>query len=133
LTPASDGSQVRLLPGCESTGDCLKAVQRQQPVASAGVLHWRLILAEQSYITASMHRYTMGCSAAIRLINNNYMEKPKFKEKEKEAVDYIKIYCHSEDIEGNHLDADRKLRDFLLELGYNYLVNEWDKVNKWYA
>jgi hypothetical protein len=40
--------------------------------------------------------------------------------------------CH-EDAEQAHSDADGVLCDALRQLGYGDIVDEWQKVEKWYA
>lgn len=37
------------------------------------------------------------------------------------------------DTEASHSDADKVLCDLLVALGYASVVDEWEKVNKWYA
>jgi len=37
------------------------------------------------------------------------------------------------DIEGNHRIADMVLTDALLALGEKEIVQEWEKLEKWYA
>jgi len=42
--------------------------------------------------------------------------------------------CQSNfDIEAAHVDADGVLTDLLTELGYQDVVAEWEKIDKWYA
>lgn len=48
-------------------------------------------------------------------------------------INHIKEYCFTGDVEANHGEADNALKLFLLELGYKDLVDEWEKVKKWYA
>jgi len=48
-------------------------------------------------------------------------------------IKYIKEYCHSGDTEADHGEADKALCLFLRSLGYGELVDEWEKVDKWYA
>lgn len=52
---------------------------------------------------------------------------------EEKAINYIKKYCYTDDPEENHGEADRMLCLFLISLGYNKLVDEYEKVGKWYA
>jgi hypothetical protein len=54
-------------------------------------------------------------------------------ENEKKWINHIKEYCHSGDVENDHSEADKALKLFLLSLGYSALVEEWEKVEKWYA
>ena len=37
------------------------------------------------------------------------------------------------DIEMAHVESDVALCDLLIALGYEHVVKEYDKVNKWYA
>lgn len=53
--------------------------------------------------------------------------------REQKWINYIKEYCFSDDGEENHIEADKALTLFLLELGYEKLVDEWEKIGKWYA
>lgn len=42
--------------------------------------------------------------------------------------------CQSNfDTEAAHVDADGVLTDLLTSLGYQDVVAEWEKVDKWYA
>jgi hypothetical protein len=45
----------------------------------------------------------------------------------------FKNNCTSGDIEANHCEADDILCDLLNDLGYTELVNEFKKLEKWYA
>lgn len=45
----------------------------------------------------------------------------------------LKAAQQNEDIESAHADADNVLCDLLLKLGYTKIVEEYHKVNKWYA
>lgn len=51
---------------------------------------------------------------------------------EEQAINYIKKYCFTKDIEENHSEADRALILLLISLGYPE-VDEWEKIIKWYA
>lgn len=55
------------------------------------------------------------------------------KENEQKWINHIKAYCYSGDVEANHSEADKALTLFLLSLGYSALVEEWEKIDKWYA
>lgn len=57
----------------------------------------------------------------------------KLIENEQKWVNHIKEYCHSGDVEGDHSEADKALKLFLLSLGHSAIVEEWEKVKKWYA
>jgi hypothetical protein len=54
-----------------------------------------------------------------------------------EAVDAFKLRLRDQqqngDYEGAHSIADDILCEVLDTLGYAEIVNEWDKVGKWYA
>ncbi len=58
---------------------------------------------------------------------------------EEKWINYIKEYCYpsearkTEDTENWHGEADKALCLFLRSLGYDKLVDEWEKVPKWYA
>ena len=41
--------------------------------------------------------------------------------------------CNSGDIEIDHGTADHILCEFLRSLGYSYMVDEYEKIDKWYA
>lgn len=45
----------------------------------------------------------------------------------------LKAAQQNEDIESAHADADDVLCDLLLKLGYTKIVEEYNKVSKWYA
>lgn len=48
-------------------------------------------------------------------------------------INYIKEYCFTGDTESDHVEADKALKLFLLSLGYKDLIEEYEKVEKWYA
>lgn len=52
---------------------------------------------------------------------------------EQEAIAKLRERCYSGDVELDHSNADEILCEFLRGLGYFDLVEEWDKVEKWYA
>lgn len=41
--------------------------------------------------------------------------------------------CQKQDEEAGHWNADRVLCELLRNLGYTDVVDEWEKVGKWYA
>ena len=45
----------------------------------------------------------------------------------------LKTAQQNEDIESAHADADDVLCDLFLKLGYTKIVEEYNKVSKWYA
>ena len=50
-----------------------------------------------------------------------------------EAIMKLRQYQSNDDTEGAHIDADGVLTDLLTALGYQDVVAEWEKVDKWYA
>lgn len=52
---------------------------------------------------------------------------------DKYFAELIADHCHSEDVEVNHSRADEYLIQVLLDLGLSKTVDEWQKVQKWYA
>ena len=48
-------------------------------------------------------------------------------------LNLFKNNCTSGDIESNHAEADEILCNLLEELGYKKLVDEFRKLEKWYA
>ena len=48
-------------------------------------------------------------------------------------MDRLKIAQENTDVELAHVDADDVLCDLLEALGYNNVVEEYHKVEKWYA
>jgi hypothetical protein len=60
------------------------------------------------------------------------LAKGRDRDREQYWITYIRDYCSSDDIELNHIEADRALRLCLRNLGYGELVNEYDKVRKRY-
>ncbi len=53
--------------------------------------------------------------------------------KEQTAIRKLKKIQKLFDLEKDHLDADKVLCDFLQTLGYNKIVEEYNKVDKAYA
>ncbi len=49
------------------------------------------------------------------------------------AIERLKSLQGSGDAEIAHSEADRVLIDLLLELNFDDVVEEWQKVDKWYA
>ena len=52
---------------------------------------------------------------------------------EESAILAIQTECFTDDEEIDHKRADAILCEFLRSLGYNDLVDEFDRVHKWYA
>lgn len=52
---------------------------------------------------------------------------------EQDAIDMLRQCQSGGDIEADHSNADNVLCQFLIELGYPAVVDEWRKVEKWYA
>lgn len=52
---------------------------------------------------------------------------------EEEFIEKMKCNCFTGDSEGDHINADDILCDFLLLLGYEKLVEVYKNVEKWYA
>lgn len=50
-----------------------------------------------------------------------------------QAIKELKAYQADGDTEAAHGNADEVLCDLLIALGYQDVVNEWRKVDKWYA
>ncbi len=55
------------------------------------------------------------------------------KDKEEKWINHIREFCFTGDTESDHLEADNALRLLLVSLGYNDLIEQYDKVKKWYA
>ena len=54
--------------------------------------------------------------------------------KEQECIDrLIKLQGKDTDTEQVHILADRVLCDFLEQLGYTRIVEEYEEVEKWYS
>lgn len=52
---------------------------------------------------------------------------------EQDAINILKECQESGDTESAHAEADNLLCQFLIDLGYVDLVEEYNKVDKWYA
>jgi len=50
-----------------------------------------------------------------------------------EAIAQLKEQQNSGDKEIAHIEADKILCNLLVSLGYADVVEEWDKVGKWYS
>jgi hypothetical protein len=50
-----------------------------------------------------------------------------------EAISKLKGLQSSGDTESAHGDADQILCDLLSALGYQDVVEQWEKIDKWYA
>jgi hypothetical protein len=47
------------------------------------------------------------------------------------AIDELIYWQKSEDKEAAHIEADQVLCDFLISLGYDDIVEEYIKIDKW--
>ena len=54
-------------------------------------------------------------------------------EAKEEALKSLKIHANNPDQEEAHHGADMALCRLLRELGYADVVDEWHKIEKWYA
>jgi len=50
-----------------------------------------------------------------------------------EAIEKLKVQAESRDYESAHSEADDILCELLNKLGFGAVVDEWNKVGKWYA
>jgi hypothetical protein len=53
--------------------------------------------------------------------------------REEALVKLTKLHADSADTERDHWDADDILCDLLRALGYDDVVEAWDKIDKWYS
>lgn len=52
---------------------------------------------------------------------------------ERAAIEALKDNCFSEDVEDNHLTADRFLCGFIEQLGFKHITEVYDLIEKWYT
>ena len=52
---------------------------------------------------------------------------------ESEYIKKMRVQVDNGDTEDAHVNADELLCEFLKKLGYEKLVDEYEKVDKWYA
>ena len=52
---------------------------------------------------------------------------------EAEAIKLLKVEQKNVDMQAAHMQADRILCQLLQNFGYDDVVDEYDKVRKWYA
>lgn len=50
-----------------------------------------------------------------------------------EAIEKLKVQVVNKDLEDAHSEADYILCELLNKLGFSAVVEEWEKVGKWYA
>jgi predicted GNAT family N-acyltransferase len=50
-----------------------------------------------------------------------------------EAIEKLKVQVENMDYESAHSEADDILCELLNKLGFSAVVDEWNKVGKWYA
>lgn len=50
-----------------------------------------------------------------------------------EAIEAMQKLQNCDDEEKAHIEADKILCDFLVTLGYAVLIDEFNKIKKWYA
>lgn len=63
----------------------------------------------------------------------NQFKKKMIKMNSEEALFKLKQLQQLNDTEASHIAADKILCDFLISLGYSHIVEEFNKVDKWYA
>lgn len=50
-----------------------------------------------------------------------------------EAIEQLRELAKNDDYESAHINADGVLAEFLISLGHKDVVDEYEKVGKWYA
>ena len=76
---------------------------------------------------------TAGITWAIITIIQADMETNMTKSREEDFIAKLKFLQCSLDTEKAHIEADAILCEFLNELGYQNLVNEYNEIDKWFA
>ena len=66
------------------------------------------------------------------MVETSLTEKLK-KRKEIHYIEKLKLCQKNIDTEYAHMEADLIICDLLIELGFKDVVDEYDKVGKWYA
>lgn len=61
------------------------------------------------------------------------MAQEVFIKNREDAIEELRKWQKSDDEEAAHINADGVLCDLLISLGYEDVVNEWEKVDKWYS
>ena len=62
----------------------------------------------------------------------NLTEKEKRNTLSRDYIEKLKL-CQNDDTEMSHIEADNIISELLIELGFKDVVDEYDKIGKWYA
>ena len=55
------------------------------------------------------------------------------KDLDKKYAELIKLKCNNSDTEEDHIEADSIILELLEELSFNEVIEEYEKIDKWYA
>lgn len=90
-------------------------------------LEGKMIASDGDYIIRGVNGEFYPCKPDI--FEKTYMPDPNIKD----YINRIRDLANNRDVEGTHIEADKILCEVLKTLGQSELVEEFEKLEKWYA
>ena len=90
-------------------------------------LEGKMIASDGDYIIRGINGEFYPCKPDI--FEKTYMPDPNIED----YINRIRDLANNRDVEGTHIEADKILCEVLKTLGQSELVEEFEKLEKWYA
>ena len=90
-------------------------------------LEGKMIASDGDYIIRGINGEFYPCKPDI--FEKTYMPDPNIED----YINRIRALANNRDVEGTHIEADKILCEVLKTLGQSELVEEFEKLEKWYA
>ena len=90
-------------------------------------LEGKMIASDGDYIIRGVNGEFYPCKSDI--FEKTYMPDPNIED----YINRIRDLANNRDVEGTHIEADKILCEVLKTLGQGELVEEFEKLEKWYA
>ncbi|WP_205334672.1 hypothetical protein [Haemophilus haemolyticus] len=90
-------------------------------------LEGKMIASDGDYIIRGVNGEFYPCKSDI--FEKTYMPDPNIED----YINRIRDLANNRDVEGTHIEADKILCEVLKTLGQSELVEEFEKLEKWYA
>lgn len=90
-------------------------------------LEGKMIASDGDYIIRGVNGEFYPCKPDI--FEKTYMPDPNIED----YINRIRDLANNRDVEGTHIEADKILCEVLKTLGQSELVEEFEKLEKWYA
>lgn len=91
------------------------------------ILEGKMIASDGDYIIRGVNGEFYPCKPDI--FEKTYMPDPNIED----YINRIRDLANNRDVEGTHIEADKILCEVLKTLGQGELVEEFEKLEKWYA